>query len=71
MDQRTSRHDGLIGIPVIDLRTVETCDDSALFHALRRITTGSEPTATVAGFNACLPSTDRDERDVAAAAESR
>jgi hypothetical protein len=57
MDEQTALHGkGSIGLPKMDFQTLESCEDSALFHALRRILSDTKPAVTVSGFNACVGS---------------
>jgi hypothetical protein len=66
MDEQTAlRGTGAIGLPKMDLQTLESCDDSALFHALRRILSDTKPAVTVSGFNAAVGSAMRDKAEPA------
>ncbi|TDB91989.1 hypothetical protein [Actinomadura sp. 7K534] len=57
MNEQTSLHQtGLIGLPKMDLKALESCDDSALFHALRRIMADPKPAVAVSRFNSYVGS---------------
>jgi hypothetical protein len=57
MDEQTALHEaGPIGLPKIGLRTLEGCDRSALFFALRRILSDTKPAVTVSGFTSSVSS---------------
>jgi hypothetical protein len=64
MDEQTALHGtGSIGLPKMDLKTLESCDESALFHALRRILSDTKPAVTVSGFQAFVGSAVRSKAE--------
>ena len=60
LEQTALQHPALIGLPKLDPKTLENCDESALFHALHRLLTDTKSAAPVAGFNAVAGSARRD-----------